>query len=368
MSFDNSYSWTDKLVHRLAFKSGGLQLAIADIEETMFKAELADVPEQDPVFVTALPRAGTTTLLDLLVKTGAFASHTYRDMPFVLSPLMWDKITGPLQRKDEAKERAHGDGVSVSADSAEPFEEMIWRQFWPDHYHDTYIEPWTRCDEPEFAAFYKMHMRKIVWLRAQQAEAAVTSDGSSGVRYVSKNNLNIARIGCLSTLFPEGIILIPFREPLQHALSLLAQHKNFLKMHAEDVFAREYMAGIGHFDFGANLKPVNFNDWVPTMRFGDATTLNFWLDYWVQCYRALLPLVSERVRLVSYGQLTAEPERSLGELAGILGMQPAQRLTGLSGMLRPPREHSLDGFEIEPDLRDAALAVFSQLERAALAS
>lgn len=353
------------MVHRLAFKSGGLQLAIADIEETMFKAELAGVPEQDPVFVTALPRAGTTTLLDLLVQTGAFASHTYRDMPFVLSPLMWHKITAPLQTMDEAKERAHGDGVSVSVDSAEAFEEVIWRQFWPDHYHDAYIDPWTRCDDVDFVAFYKMHMRKIVWLRCQSQTASGAAQPLSGVRYVSKNNLNIARIGCLSGLFPKAAILVPFREPLQHASSLLTQHKNFLQMHAEDAFARDYMAGIGHFDFGANLKPVNFNDWVQTARFGDATTLNFWLDYWVNCYRAILPLVSERVRLVSYGQLTAQPARSLGVIAEMLGVQPVERLTGLSGALRPPRAHSLDGFEIDASLRDEALALFAQLEAAA---
>jgi|CXWL01.1.fsa_nt_gi hypothetical protein len=33
----------------------------------------------------------------------------------------------------------------------------------------------------------------------------------------------------------------------------LRRHGNFLKLHARDAFARTYMAGVDHFDFGALL-------------------------------------------------------------------------------------------------------------------
>ncbi len=57
------------------------------------------------MFVTALPRAGTTILLNLLVGTGSFASHTYRDMPFVLCPMIWQRFAKQFQVSDEARER-----------------------------------------------------------------------------------------------------------------------------------------------------------------------------------------------------------------------------------------------------------------------
>ncbi len=32
-------------------------------------------------------------------------------------------------------------------------------------------------------------------------------------------------------------------------------------MHARDPFARRYMEAIGHYDFGANLRPIDFDGW-----------------------------------------------------------------------------------------------------------
>src|SRR5690606_32311264 len=100
----------------------------------------------------------------------------------------------------------------------------------------------------------------------------------------SKNNLNIARTGWLLEHFPDARIIVPFREPTEHAASLLRQHKNFLARHRDDPFTLEYMTAIGHFDFGENLRPINFNDWLATAAELDPTTLDFWLAYWVAAY------------------------------------------------------------------------------------
>ncbi|MEG7756646.1 hypothetical protein U2103_15325, partial [Listeria monocytogenes] len=78
----------------------------------------------------------------------------------------------------------------------------------------------------EFKPFLANHMRKIVALRRPHSNA----------RYASKNNLNIARIGGLAGAFPDADIVVPFRAPLQHAASLLHQHRNFLDLHARDAF------------------------------------------------------------------------------------------------------------------------------------
>jgi hypothetical protein len=43
----------------------------------------------------------------------------------------------------EATERAHGDGLKVSSRSPKAFEEMVWKQFWTEHYRQDHIRPWT---------------------------------------------------------------------------------------------------------------------------------------------------------------------------------------------------------------------------------
>jgi hypothetical protein len=49
---------------------------------------------------------------------------------------------------------------------------------------------------------------------------------------------------------------------MQHCASLLRQHLNFLEIHRRGPFAKSYMEGIGHVDFGANLRPVDFDGWL----------------------------------------------------------------------------------------------------------
>lgn len=352
MKFDVRYGWGNRLLHRLAFHSGGIQVALADVESQVYSKRLADVDGSRPVFVTALPRAGTTILLNLLVKSGEFVSHTYRDMPFLLCPMLWQGLVGPFRTSDEERERAHGDGLNVSSDSPEAFEEIIWRQFWPEHYRECEIKPWTKCDDPEFVEFLHDHIRKVICLRR--------SVESRTPRYVSKNNLNIARLACLSKVLPDARIIVLFRDPLQHAASLLKQHLSFLDAHRQDAFVRAYMAGIGHYDFGLNLRPVNFNGWLDRDRRADATRIGFWLEYWIATYRSLLAAYSDRVRFLSHEQLTERPREALVWLSSYLGMSGGG-LAAQSNALRAPRLHDVDTAVIAKEVLEESAAVYSDL-------
>lgn len=64
--------------------------------------------------------------------------------------------------------------------------------------------------------------------------------------------------------------------------------RDFLRIHDEDTFACEYMRGIGHYDFGANLCSIDFAGWIDVRQSRDAESLAFWLEYWVATYRHLL--------------------------------------------------------------------------------
>lgn len=354
MEFENSYSMLDRVLHRLAFATRRLQVDFAQTEDR----KLPEQPLRPPVFVTALPRAGTTLLLECLAGLDEFATHIYRDMPFVLVPQLWSRVSRNFQVREHRTERAHGDGMLVGTDSPEAFSEMLWLAFYPKRYEGEWIKPWSDTAAlAEFKPFFANHMRKIVALRRP----------GSNARYASKNNLNIARIGALSRAFPDANIVVPFRAPLQHAASLLRQHRNFLDLHARDPFARTYMAGVGHFDFGANLKPVNFDGWLERTTHIDPLTLNFWLAYWIATYRHLLTHQGDRIILVSFERLSRDPAAQLRHLAEQLRLEDVAGFVANATKIKPAGEHAIDLSDVDASLVAEAEQLFAQLEAAALA-
>lgn len=347
----DGYSSIDRLLHRLAFHSTTAQLGMADIEDRLFAKELATCSAECPVFVTALPRAGTTLLLECLARIPEFAAHCYRDMPFVLVPMLWGRFSQSFRKNGELRERAHGDGMTIDFDSPEALEEVVWAAFWRKQYAADRIRPWGEGIDEEFAAFFPGHMRKIIALRRPESPSAV--------RYVSKNNLNIARLGLLRAMFPDAAIVIPFRRPLEHAASLLQQHRNFLEIHEKDRFAAEYMRAIGHFDFGVNLRPVDFDGWFDACRY-DATTLPFWLSYWVATYRALLH-APHGATFHSYENLCADPMRELLTLSRVIGCRGSETMLAAAKNIRPVRSRDVDRSDLPPALVTEAESLHEQL-------
>ena len=103
-----SYSGVDRALHRVAFATYEVQADLADIEDRLFASHLGSITNQRPVFITSLPRAGTTLLLECCAALDEFASHTYRDMPFVMIPCLWSSFSGAFRREGQLKPRAHG--------------------------------------------------------------------------------------------------------------------------------------------------------------------------------------------------------------------------------------------------------------------
>lgn len=356
MNFENRYTIIDQLLHRISFISGMPQAAIADIEDRLYNRYLANIQLNNPVFITSLPRAGTTILLNLLTSSGEFASHIYGDMPFVICPMIWQKFVKQFKKKETVQERAHGDGLMISSESPEALEEIIWKFFWKNNYKQDRIEVWDDCEEHDFENFFKNHMRKIIVLRYP--------DTPEGKRYISKNNLNIARLTVLKKIVPDCVIIIPFRDPVQQAVSLCKQHNRFLSIHENDNFAKVYMAGVGHYDFGANLRPVNFSGWLGSSDM-DTTGVEFWLTYWVSTYNFLLKQSDENVHFLSFASLTDRPAETLSRLASIVKVKEPQGLVKQAGALHPVPQYLVDTSVIGSALYDTAQAIYVELERRA---
>jgi hypothetical protein len=100
-------------------------------------------------------------------------------------------------------------------------------------------------------------------------------------RYLSKNNQNVRRVEFISKIFPHSKILIPFRNPIQHAYSLLSQHKRFIEDSQKDNFISNYMKWIGHTEFGPNYIPIHEKN----LCFEDNLTINHWLEQWYLTYK-----------------------------------------------------------------------------------
>tara|TARA_B100001057_G_scaffold180789_1_gene181518 strand:- start:443 stop:1417 length:975 start_codon:yes stop_codon:yes gene_type:complete len=266
----NNYSWLQQKLHQLALSSQFMREVTFDAENSAISINQTN---DNNVFVSGLARSGTTILLNALYKSAEFASLSYQDMPFVLAPNLWSKLS--LDKKDtDFVERAHGDGIKVSTESPEAFEEVFWMTFGEDD-NDT-----------------KEKFKNYVQLINQKYYKK---------RYLSKNNQNIRRVEFISKIFPHSKILITFRNPIQHAYSLLSQHKRFIENSKKDKFISNYMKWIGHTEFGSNYIPIHEKN----LSFEDDSSINHWLEQWYLTYKYCFDNLknNENVNFICYEKL-----------------------------------------------------------------
>ena len=352
MAFQINYSRLDRTIHRIAFAQPAIQLAAADMEDSMFGSAYEPFRARRPVFISSLPRAGTTLMLQTLNRFPTVASHTYRDMPFVLAPVIWRRISATFRKKAQQQERAHGDGMTVDYDSPEAFEEVFWKTHWPDKYRDDRIELWRHDDaDAEAGDFFRRHMRKVVFLRCPERP----EDG----RYVSKNNGNIARLEFLKREFSDAAVVVPVREPLQHANSLHRQHLNFASMQEQDPFVRRYMADIGHYEFGDLHRPIAFPGIDEMLGGRSPDTLEYWLGYWVCAFEHVASI--EGILSPGYESLCSSPKPMLAALLDELGIDDEGHLDAAAAQYRVPRARDIDVSGMPAELVERARDLYRNL-------
>lgn len=353
MSSESNYSRLERLLHRLAFDYAAVQLTAADIETSMFGGQYRHIAVERPVFITSLPRAGTTLVLQMLTEVAALATHTYRDMPLVLAPLLWDRLSTRFRKPADLRERAHGDGMLVGYDSAEAFEEVVWKAFWPEKYEADRIHLWAADeDATEFRDFFLDHMRKIIALRS--------GGDATPRRYVSKNNANIARVSLLKRMFPDAVIVVPIRDPIAQASSLRRQHRRFLALHKEDPFSKRYMSDIGHLEFGELHRPLAFPGMDQVKRQYSTDSLDYWIAYCSKAFAEVREHADE-VMFLSYERLCETGTSGLRVLARAIGFDDASFAESKAADFHAPRETSEDRAAISTKVRDEAYAVYEDV-------
>lgn len=287
------------------------------MRRTAFDIECAIHSEKDspvvaPTYIAGLARAGTTILLQTLYSTGHYTTLTYRNMPFVMAPRLWSQLSRRSRQSAQAAERAHGDRLKVDYDSPEAFEEVFWMMATKGLFVDT----------------NKLHPHKVQGsgiLDYRQFVANVLGveqnpEENVAKRYLAKNNNNVLRLDSILEAFPDARIVVPFRNPYDHAKSLLAQHARFSDQHTRDSFSLEYMNWLGHFEFGLNHKPFGFDGVSGGDQKVPLDSLDYWLDYWTSIYAYVASKYAERVFFFDYDSFCQDPNDNFKKLARFLNI------------------------------------------------
>lgn len=337
----SDYSRTSRFLHRLALDYSLITQATFDIEH-IFNTYETDSTDAH-VFVSGLARSGTTIILKTLYSTGEFYSQTYRDMPFVLMPNLWKKLSEPFYTDGDLKERAHGDGINFNYDSPESFEEVFWRSFCgKDYIMNNSLMP--HSVNSETLKNFRLFVGSVLH-----------SSQSTKMRYLSKNNNNVLRLMSLSNAFPDAKILIPFRNPIHQSFSLLTQHQRFSEQQKKDPFIRNYMSWLGHHEFGLNHKPFLFNTSEITL---STDTLDYWLTIWSDTYEYILSNLTSNSFLICYENLCDRSDESIRRLYKLLNINSS--IDNSSNMLKSSNNQNISE-SYSTHLSNHALSIYNSL-------
>ena len=183
-----------------------------------------------------------------------------------------------------------------------------------------------------------------------------------GARHLSKNNNNILRLRTIAAILPEATILIPVRDPLDHAVSLMKQHANFIRQQARDRFVRDYMTFLVHHEFGLDHRPFRFSDeGMAALRSLEPDTPDYWLELWCQAHVWLERTAPGQAVFVPYEDLCRDPVvwQGIARLCGISTDGNEESLV----MAAPSGENPA----CQPRL-DRARALYSRLRERGLAA
>lgn len=282
------YSATDKFLHKFYLSNYSISKATLEMEEILYGHKAKHITLAQSVFVTGLARSGTTAVMNKIFDTGEYASLQYANMPFLLSPNLWNR-----KSNIESHERAHKDGITIDGNSPEEFDEYFWKAILNDEY---ILEEGLAINNINDRILNKfLTYVKLICL----------SKGK--VKYVSKNNNNILRLAALQKIENAKIIIL-FRDPISHASSLMKLDDRFSNEQTLDPFALEYFDYLGHHEFGLHHKPFLLTREFDAHRNQySKTSLNYWLAVWLNYYKYVLAVIQPEYLLVCFEDLVAYP-------------------------------------------------------------
>jgi hypothetical protein len=303
----SDYSIIDKFLHYVFIGNKNVAKFLFRIELLIQKKEINSIDNDKNIYISGLARAGTTALMQYLGQIDVFRSVSYRNLPFLFLPktgLKFSKSNGV-----GSKERFHKDGLQHSLSSYEALEEPFWRNFNGAKYiFDTYLNEHS-IDEEAYSNY--RNFRKLI---------------SSGNIYLAKNNNHLLRAKSLVQLDRENgsttFTVIPFRNPIDHAKSLLKQHKLLKREQDKDEFVRDYMDFLVHHEFGQGTKIQIFKNDFESKSDHNKSDINFWLEVWYSYYGSVKQQFENEKGFMffNYESFVSNPKYSLEKIFECIGM------------------------------------------------
>ncbi len=138
-------------------------------------------------------------------------------------------------------------------------------------------------------------------------------DSKNKLRYLSKNNNNILRLSSIKEAFPNALIIIPFRDPLQQADSLANIHKLFIELQRTNKFIIKYMQWLVHHEFGHDHRRFHFEE--RESKYNNTLDINYWLELWLDTYSWLKINSPSNAIFLSYELLCTDTNSVWSKLA-----------------------------------------------------
>ena len=304
--------WIDRLGGHIE-RHPAFWIRLGDLESRILKDEIAEIRVEAPIYVAGLARAGSTFLLETLARHADTVTHRYRDFPPVFTPYWWNRFLDFMPSQNAAPtERAHKDGIAITPESPEAFEEPLWMAFFADlHDPKTSAILDRNSTNPVFERFYREHIQKLLSVRR-------------GKRYLSKGNYNLTRLAYLQKIFADARFVLPMRAPAWHIASLIKQHRLFRRGLDGNQRAIDHMRRVGHFEFGLDRRPINAGDDPAIEAIQDLWAKGAEVEgqarYWAHLHGRLAdqldadPVLRDAVLVVRYEDLCSAPTETISRL------------------------------------------------------
>ncbi|MCB9983424.1 MAG: sulfotransferase [Rhodospirillales bacterium] len=307
-------------------KAPNILIGIGNLETKLLHYDIIDLKIQRPVFITGLARAGSTITLEILGSHPDCTSYQYGDYPFIHCQYFWNTARKFFPSPQDKIERAHKDRLRINMQSPEALDEILWMSFFEtlhDPAADNILNATT--NNPAFETFYKNALLKLLAAR-------------SANRIALKNNYHASRLLYLHKLFPDARFVIPLRQPETHIYSLIKQHRLLSESQKDDPRGRRYMRRHGHFEFGLDFRPTNFNDPQTTAQimsaWQDGDLVTAYALYWKACYSYIYetlqnhPALKDNCLILKYEDFCTAPESHIQAMLAHCGLED----TGISAI------------------------------------
>jgi len=309
------------VITKLVDSFGMFSTFIDKLETFSMREKINDLEIKSPIYITGVPRSGTTITLEMLSEHPDLASHKYEHllMPFI--PYWFSQAINRLKITTESTERIHQDRIIINQDSPEAVEEIFWQKFFDNLHDESYITIIDeKVDNKKFEKFYKNHIKKLI----------ISQESS---RYIAKNNYNISRLEYLLKLFPDAKFLILIRNPINQISSIIKQQNLFIKMESDMPLLSDWNKMLGHHEFGQRNSLINLDNYKLIKKIRNLLNrpdsyVEGWAYYWAYMYNYVMKIIeiNNKVKnaslIIKYEDLCEESSSTIDKILDHTNLPP----------------------------------------------